>query len=80
VAFVAKLVGVERDGLRIGVIVEYHDDVSGWTHPESFSFARGDILTFAMVTDEIRRVGEQYKAAVAREAALQQNVGSEIVI
>lgn len=80
VAFTATLVDKKRDGIRITVSVMFADDAIAWSHLEQMVFARGDTLTQQKLVAEITEVGTRYKAAIARDQALDDNVGDVIVI
>ena len=79
-AFIAKLTNIERVDVTLNVEIEYRDEVSGWTTKRVLNFNNGDTVTIADIRAEVTRIGTIYKNAIAKEATLKANIGTEIII
>jgi hypothetical protein len=79
-AFLAKLIDVQREGVKLTLYIEYRDETTGWTQTDAIPFARGDTLTWADAQLRVREIGAGYKASIARETTLRANVGDELTV
>jgi len=79
-AFIAKLTDIKRADTTLNVEIEYKDDVTGWTVKRVLNFQNGDSVTITEIRNEVIRIGTIYKNAIAKEATLKSNIGTEITI
>lgn len=79
-AFIAKLINIERADQTLNVEVEYRDEASGWNTKRVFNFQNGDTITLAEIRNQVITTGQVYKAAIAKENTLKANIGTEITI